>query len=532
MKKYNSKLQDSNYVKTLKNSILKIILIICLLLIPVLALLEYLSGKYLNFFVEIAFEFPLLVALLFLLKKRYRIASNILVISAYLMTSLLSMIVKPTGPILFYRNVTYSMLALGVAILFLQDFIIAFIGAGYMAIVQIIFAFAGLIPAGFETKSVLTMLVMAICIYGLICFLFFQYATISRKQAKQLEKEQQQSMDQLEKISLIIKSASTNLESISNLANDVNSIQSLVKDSVNSMNEITQKLTDIDNGADISIEAANRIGLTISYLNTNIEDLFVSQLQSNQTTGKMRENVGIVVESTENEKNSLHDLSLASEDGIKSLNELINNIHLVEESILSIRRMLSVIMSISNKTNLLAMNAAIEASHAGEAGKGFAVVAGEIRKLADNSAKNAHDIENVLQDVTDHINVVSIQSSHTEKNFANIELMLNQSVISIDKITEVAHFLKENSEQVYDAMKNVGIYSDKIKQGGINIEKAQEELVKTHDDLKKSLESLNNNVETISTKNNAVLVELESILITSETGRNQAEELQLLSQRS
>lgn len=522
---------DSSYVQSLKNKILKIIILILLALLPSLALLEYSQQKYLNFFVEIVFEIPVFVAFIMLLKKKYRISSDIIVVSGYILMSLLCLIVKPSGAILFYRNVTYSLLALALAILFLNDFIIGFIGAGFMAVIQLVFGFFFLIPAGFEKGNVISMMIMSLCMYGLICFLLFEFAIVSRKQAAKLEVSEKESQDQLERISHIIQGATTNFNAISDLASQVQNIQLLVNDSVSSMNEVEGMLKDIDKGADVSIEAANRIGMTIDYLNKNIEDLLYSQSQSNESTGTMRQNVIDVSESTENEKQSLHSLSIVSEEGRKKLNELIKNIQQVDESIIEIRRILSAIMGVSTKTNLLAMNAAIEASHAGEAGKGFAVVAAEIRKLADNSSRNAHDIEVILENVTDRISIVTQQSSQTENTFKNIEGLVKDSVSLIDRIDDIAHSLKSNSEQVYAAMKNVGIRSDKIKQGGQNIKLAQNDLVKTHEDLKTSLADLDEDTEEISTKNSKVLNELEKILETSKLGRDQAESLQNMTQR-
>lgn len=526
----NLKSLNNNFVHSLKSRSLKIILIICLLLIPVLAILEFIDGDMINFFVEAVFEIPVLLSFILLIRGKYRGGSNLLVITAFVMMSLLSMIVKPTGPILFYRNSTYHLLAVSLSILFVEDFMITIVGAILMLLVQIIFGFFFLVPAGFEKGSVITMLIMAGAMYSLITFLLLEHTLVSIRQEKQLDSEQQTSQEQLSKISGIVKGASANFEAISNLSSQVTQIQELITNTVTSMNDIDNVAETIDSGANTTLTTTSQIGNNISTLTEHIAELVESQEQSEKSTAQMMETANNVAQSTETERNILYELSETSNQGKSKLSDLLANIKQVDESIASIFVKIEAIKKITTQTNLLAMNAAIEASHAGEAGKGFAVVAGEIRKLADNSSKNTDEINRLLDTVSENIVQVTEKSTLTSNAFNLIENNVHKSVSTIDQISTATNELVQQGKQVIQALDIVQNCSKEIQNGGASISGAHGELLETQNSLKESIAMLKNNTSLIKEKNESVLQSLNSIAKVSETGRIQAEELQRITQ--
>ena len=110
------------------------------------------------------------------------------------------------------------------------------------------------------------------------------------------------------------------------------------------------------------------------------------------------------------------------------------------------------IASIANQTNLLAMNAAIEASHAGEAGKGFAVVAAEIRKLAETSASQSNSISGLLQSITEAINGIVESSNKSSRNFASVGEKIKHLQQLIDEVQSGMNEERIGAENILNSM--------------------------------------------------------------------------------
>ncbi len=108
----------------------------------------------------------------------------------------------------------------------------------------------------------------------------------------------------------------------------------------------------------------------------------------------------------------------------------------------SILEITGVIDNIASQTNLLAMNAAIEAAHAGEAGKGFAVVADEIRKLAESSGQNSRAITELLERISQAIRNATDSSGETRNSFGQIQ---GEVDVMVNAFSEIASSMSEMS---------------------------------------------------------------------------------------
>jgi len=242
------------------------------------------------------------------------------------------------------------------------------------------------------------------------------------------------------------------------------------------LDKVQTNIKNMKQTADVQSSTVMEMSSTVEQIVGNLNSLNQQIERQNQTLSNSASAVEEMVANIQNmtrnidvSMNSITKLKTVSDQGYEKLeevNEVIRNISAQSDGLQEAN---SIINNIASQTNLLAMNAAIEAAHAGEAGKGFAVVADEIRKLAEESANRSRDINQLLKSLHQFSEQAVASSSDAGSAFEAIRK-------SVDEVINRQMEIRTSAEQQNVGNKQVLEGVHQLKQIAAEVELGSREM--------------------------------------------------------
>lgn len=307
----------------------------------------------------------------------------------------------------------------------------------------------------------------------------------------------------IEKIRLAIKSVDSNTNIMMGIGNE---LASNVTETASSINQISahiegvkqQSLTQASSVTETA-STIEEIIRTIKQLNKSIDSQAASVAESSSSVEQMVANIQTITQTLEKDHEVIEQLSNATTDGKSTVLNTTEITQKISEDSGSLLEASSVIQHIASQTNLLAMNAAIEAAHAGEAGKGFAVVADEIRKLAEESSAQGKTITVTLKNLSEQIDSLSLSAKVVEEKFNIIYDLSDKAQAMSTQITQAMEEQERGSKEVLLAIKDINAVTIEVKNGSDEMLTGSESVASEMQTLDELTHSLTDNMNEMAT---------------------------------
>jgi len=297
------------------------------------------------------------------------------------------------------------------------------------------------------------------------------------------------------KIRISIDSTRKSSEDLLNTSNETSA--SLTQIGANSVS--IEKMIDILNErVDKSFDAISEISGSILDLDNQVENQVTAVEQSTAAVVEMVSSIENVANKAEEKIVSVHKMMEATIQGRREMEGTISGMAVLRGNIEDIFAITGMINDIASQTNLLSMNAAIEAAHAGDAGRGFGVVAGEIRKLAESATQYAESINNTLLKNRQAIDDLKSSIDSSMSVFTKVEETASDTENAFSEITAAMKEMAAGAEEINKAVSSLQDISLEVRQKSGSMSRNVEEVATTSSELKEIANSVVNAIKEIN----------------------------------
>jgi len=282
---------------------------------------------------------------------------------------------------------------------------------------------------------------------------------------------------------------SSNMNETAAAINEINAnIQSIKGRAINQSASVTETNATME-----------QITVNISKLNDQVDKQTMSVSQSSSAVEQMLANIHSVTQTLMKNMENVNHLEQASEVGRTGLQDVAQDIQEIARESEGLQEINSVMENIASQTNLLSMNAAIEAAHAGEAGKGFAVVSGEIRKLAESSSEQSKTISSVLKKIKESIDKITFSTDNVLQKFETIDNHIKTVAEQEENIRNAMEEQGQGSKQILEAIGNLNEITRDVKQGSGEMRNGSGEVIREGKNLENITQEITGGMNEMAT---------------------------------
>jgi methyl-accepting chemotaxis protein len=304
----------------------------------------------------------------------------------------------------------------------------------------------------------------------------------------------------------------------STLADIGNNLSSNMTETAAAVNQITANIQSVKSrviNQSASVTETNatmeQVIANINKLNGHVEAQSSNVSQASSAIEEMVANIGSVTNTLINNAANVKTLQEASEVGKTGLQEVATDIQEISRESEGLLEINAVMENIASQTNLLSMNAAIEAAHAGEAGKGFAVVADEIRKLAESSSEQSKTISSVLKKIKESIDKITVSTNNVLTRFESIDSGVRTVSQQEENIRNAMEEQGEGSKQILHSVGDLNGLTQQVKSGSEEMLNGSQEVMKESRNLERVTQEITGGMNEMASGSDQINIAVHNV---------------------
>jgi len=300
----------------------------------------------------------------------------------------------------------------------------------------------------------------------------------------------------------IVQKIDTNVELVSSTAEE---LSASCEETVKALTNVSQNIIELSDGASSQLQNTIHTRNSVEAIGEGMNDV----TKSIQNVAQLTQTTTVA---TDKGKESIEETVTKMEDIFSSSKKTAQIVDSLELKSQEIEKIVSLITAITDQTNLLALNAAIEAARAGEHGRGFAVVADEVRKLAEQSNGAANEIQQLIASIREEISGAN-ESMSTSLN--NVQIGIN-----------IANNTKDNFLEIADLITNVAAQAQEISVVISQVNNSTQQVQQAIEGIASVADSSNDQTQTLAASTEQQNATMQEIASSSTVLTNMAEDLQ------
>ncbi|MGL4108445.1 methyl-accepting chemotaxis protein [Clostridium sp. LP20] len=283
--------------------------------------------------------------------------------------------------------------------------------------------------------------------------------------------------EDIEEVNIGISNMVRNLKDIANNVDLSSKGLNAISDTLNTNNEnIANSIKDVAEGNSSQTQNLSNITIRLDSFNTLLDNMYNCINSITKVANK-------IDESAKESNDDMVKVTDSIEELMSKFDMFIDMIYKMGEKFEGITNITALIQEISEKTNLLSLNAAIESARAGEAGKGFSVVAEEIRKLASESSNSTKEINDAISVILEEVNILISESKIMNEYINGQSLAISKTISSFDNISKSIYEIQPMITEVTEKANVVNDEKREILQGVDELLAISEEVTASSEEI-------------------------------------------------